>query len=336
VAANLTQAPLDKGKGVLVAPSDDEDSGEGQVINRRRTNRVISSQSPSPQHRESLRDNPPSATSPPPQMGQEEGAESALPPTQTAAQASAPEVLTILPAIMQLMRGFNKRSPGSSSGEAKKEGMPYYMGAFLAIALDWRAQAKTKAIEMQTLQGLKRKVATLKEEKLKLAQLWEQKENTYKASLMETQEAVEAVNLKLHKADQKHADLLGSMASLQSEATELRVAAESSEVLGAKLSETEEKLATKIEALNLLQAEVNKLQVEKEFLDKQLVSQNPKFEELEKSNKELLDDMASTFDEGFKEALAQATCENPGINTSNCDPVNHIVDGKVVPLDLGD
>jgi len=76
--------------------------------------------------------------------------------------------------------------------------------------------------------------------------------------------------------------------------------------------------------------------VEKEFLDKQLVSQNSKVEELEKSNKELLDDMADTFDKGFKEALAQATCENPGINTSNCDPGNHIVDGKVVPFDLGD
>jgi len=214
--------------------------------------------------------------------------------------------------------------------------MPYYMGAFLAIALDWRAQAKTKAIEMLTLQGLKREVATLKEEKLKLTQLWEQKENAYKASLMETQEAVEAANLKLHKADQKHADLLGSMASLQSEAAELRIAAKNSKVLGAKLSETEEKLAAKIEASNLLQAEVNKLQVEKEFLDKQLVSQNSKVEELEKSNKELLDDMADTFDEGFEEALAQATCENPGINTSNCDPGNHIVDGKVVPLDLGD
>ena len=206
--------------------------------------------------------------------------------------------------------------------------MPYYMGAFLAIALDWRAKAKTKAIEMQTLQALKREVATLKEEKLKLMQLWEQKENAHKASLMETQEAVEAANLKLLKADQKHADLLGSMASLQSEAAELRVAAESSKVLGAKLSETAEKLAAKIEAFNLLQAEMNKLQVEKEFLDKQLVSQNSKVEELERSNKELLDDIAGTFDEGFKEALAQATCENPGINTSNCD-------GKVVPLNLG-
>jgi len=46
--------------------------------------------------------------------------------------------------------------------------------------------------------------------------------------------------------------------------------------------------------------------------------------------------MAATFEEGFEEALAQATCENPGINTSNCDPDNQIVDGKVVSLDLGE
>jgi len=84
------------------------------------------------------------------------------------------------------MRGFNNRSSGSSFAVAKKEGMPYYMGAFLAIVLDWLAQAKTKAIEMQALQTLKREVATLKEEKLKHAQLWEQKESAYKASLMET------------------------------------------------------------------------------------------------------------------------------------------------------
>jgi len=153
------------------------------------------------------------------------------------------------------MRGFNERSPGSSSGEAKKEGMPYYMGAFLAIALDWRAQAKTKAIEMQTLQALKREVATLKEEKLKLAQLWEHKESAYKASLMGTQKAMEAANLKLHETGQKHADLLGFMAPLQAEIAKLRVAVENAKVLVAKLSKTEEKLDAKIEAFNLLQDE---------------------------------------------------------------------------------
>jgi len=226
------------------------------------------------------------------------------------------------------MRGFTERSSGSSSGEAKKEGMPYYMGAFLAIALEWRAQAKSKVVEMQALQALKQEVATLKEEKLKLERLWE---------------AEEAANLRLHEAGQKYADLLGSMVPLQAEVAELKAAAENSKALEVKLGETEGELAAKIEALNLLQAEngklqanVNKLQVEKEFLDKQLATKNSKIEELEKCNKELIDDMADTFEEGFKEALAQATCENPEINTSNCDPDNQIVDGKVVPLDLGE
>jgi len=336
VAHTPTPAPLDKGKGVLVAPSDDEDSSEGQVFKRRRTNRVISSRSASPPHGESLRDNLPSATSPPSQTGPEEGAESTPPPTQTAPQTSAPEVLMIPPAIMQLMRGFNERSPGSSFGEAKKEGMPYYMGAFLAIALDWRAQAKTKAIEMQTLQALKREVATLKEEKLKL-------EDAYQASLAETRRMEETATVRLREADQKHADLLGSMAPLQAEVADMREVVESSKAFGVKLNEVEGELAAKSKALSLLQAEhdksrvdVNKLQVEKEFLEKQLATKDSKIEELEKSNKELLEDMANTFEEGFKEALAQATCENPGINTSNCDPDNHIVDRKVVPLDLGE
>ena len=214
--------------------------------------------------------------------------------------------------------------------------MPYYMGAFLAIALEWCAQAKSKVIEMQALQALKREVATLKKEKLKL-------EDAYQASLVETRKVEEAATLRLREADQKHADFLGSMAPLQAEVAELRMVAENSRALEVKLGETEGELAAKTEALNLLQAEndkfqaeVNKLQVEKEFLEKQLATKDSKIEELEKANQDLLNDMAGTFDEGFKEALAQATCENPGINTSNCDLGNHIVDGKVVPLDLGE
>jgi len=76
--------------------------------------------------------------------------------------------------------------------------------------------------------------------------------------------------------------------------------------------------------------------VEKEALEKQLASGDSTIEELEKAKKELIDDMAVTFEEGFKEAFAQAACENPEINISNCDPGSHIVDGKVVPLDLGE
>ena len=155
---------------------------------------------------------------------------------------------------------------------------------------------------------------------------------------METRKVEEVATLRLREADQKHADLLGSMVPLQAE-----VAAENSKALGVKLSEVEGELAAKTKALNLLQddhdkfqAEVNKLQVEKEFLEKQLATKDSRIEELEKANQDLTDDMAGTFDEGFKEALAQATCENPGINTSNYDPGNHIVDGKVVHLDLGE
>ena len=153
----------------------------------------------------------------------------------------------------------------------------------------------------------------------------------------------EAATLRLREADQKHADFLGSMAPLQAELAALREVVESSKALGVKLNEVQGELAAKTEAFNLLQAEydksqaeVNKLQVEKEFLEKQLATKDSKIEELEKANRDLLDDMADTFVVGFKEALAQAACENPGIDTSNCSPFSHIVDGKVVPLDLGE
>jgi len=99
------------------------------------------------------------------------------------------------------MKGFNERSSGSTLAEAKKEGMPYYMGAFLAIALDWRTQAQAKAIEVRTIQALQREVTTLKEERSKL-------EVTYQASLAEIQKARETVKkveevatLRLREAD---------------------------------------------------------------------------------------------------------------------------------------
>ena len=103
-----------------------------------------------------------------------------------------------------------------------------------------------------------------------------------------------------------------------------------------KLAETEGALAAKVEAFDLLQAEANKLQVGKEFLDKQLASKDSRMNELEREVQELTGEMAGVFDEGFHEALVQASCDNPGINVSNCDPTHHVVDGKVVPLELGD
>ena len=80
----------------------------------------------------------------------------------------------------------------------------------------------------------------------------------------------------------------------------------------------------KVEALGLLQAEANKLRVEKEFLEKQLVSKDFRIAELEGELQELTGEMAGAFDEGFQEALTQASCENPGITVSNCDPTHHM------------
>ena len=50
----------------------------------------------------------------------------------------------------------------------------------------------------------------------------------------------------------------------------------------------------------------------------------------------MIGEMAGAFEEGFQEALTQESCENLGINISNCDPTHHVVDGKVVPMDLDD
>jgi len=94
-----------------------------------------------------------------------------------------------------------------------------------------------------------------------------------------------------------------------------------------------------MDKLNLLQTEhdqfqteLNRLQMEKEALEKQLASGNSTIEELERAKGELIaeketqdstiaklekakgkliDNMVDTFAEGFKEALAQASCENP-------------------------
>ena len=106
-------------------------------------------------------DDPPSATSLPPATVQEEGgegAESAPPPPPVEVSASpapavataAPDLIAIPPPIMHLIRGF---SGGTlPEGTDRKEGMPFYLGAFLAVALEWRAQARNAALQTQTLQ----------------------------------------------------------------------------------------------------------------------------------------------------------------------------------------
>ncbi|XP_068503956.1 SH3 domain-containing protein C23A1.17-like [Phaseolus vulgaris] len=377
-AASVPSTAPDKGKRVLTVSSDDDASDVGPAYKRRRTNRVVHSRSPTPPHGGSVRENPSSATSSLCQSVQNEGVVESMPlpapiptpppPSATpipTAPTTIPGLIAIPPPIMQLMRGFNdKTSPGEPSGTPRSEGMPYYMGAFLAVALEWRAQAKSKTVEARALQALRQEVAALKEEK----ESWACQEEVYKASLQDARESNAEVCNQLTK-------LLEQVASRQSKIVALEAAMRTSEAQqklladqcaarGQSLEKTEGELAEKMDKLNLLQTEhdqfqteLNRLQVEKEALEKQLASGDSTIEELERAKGELIaekeirdssiaelekakgkliDNMADTFAEGFKEAQAQASCENPGIDISNCSPLHHIVDGKVVPFDLGD
>ena len=67
VETATSSTPLNKGKRVMVVPSDDEDSAEGQVFKRQRTTQhapqTATSATSSSHGAESLRENPPSANS---------------------------------------------------------------------------------------------------------------------------------------------------------------------------------------------------------------------------------------------------------------------------------
>ena len=228
--------------------------------------------------------------------------------------------------------------------------MPFYLGVFLAVALDWRAQARNANLNTQALQALEARVAALEEEKKALGR----QNEAYQASLKLAQEAKEEAERQLGEAMEFQADFYVREVSLQVQITDLQDLAEAFEELqkgledqcygqAEKLEWMEEEMATQAKALNLLQVDHDKLQVEvsrlrvkKEALEKQVASDDSTIEELEKAKKALIDDMVGTFEEGFKEALAQAVCENPGINVSNCDSTHHVVDGRVVPLELDD
>jgi len=166
----------------------------------------------------------------------------------------------------------------------------------------------------------------------------------YQASLKLAQEAKEEAERQLGEAMELQADFYVWEVSLQVQVTALQDMAEASEALQKDLEDQcygqaerlewmEEEMATQAKTLDLLrgdhdklQIEVSRLRVEKEALEKQMASGDSTIEELEKAKKALINDMAGTFEEGFKEALAQAVCENPGINVSNCDPTHHVVD----------
>jgi len=102
-----------------------------------------------------------------------------------------------------------------------------------------------------------------------------------------------------------------------------------------KLGVAEAALEAKTKASDLLEVEFVKLQAEQvkalAAKDQELASQEERFE---KAEKELIDDAVGAFADGFAEALAQAACANLGIDVSSCDPLNQIVEGKIVPVEV--
>jgi len=330
---------------VVVVPSEGEkDSGEGQVFKRRRTTQappqVVTSASSSSHGIESIREYPPSATSPPQPMALEGGVESE--------PAQPPPAPKLPMPIQETLRGYlEKMSPSSQAEGPKKEGMNYYMGAFIACANTWRAQAKTKAVEASAFQALEKENTSLKEEKETLARCWERKEEAYKVSLKVAQKAKEEANKRLHEAGQAHAELLNQVVPLRVKAVELEGEVEASKIQQKKLEahcvdreqklgKTEAALEAKTNDCNLLTAENTTMQAKVQELvaalaakDQEMASQAENFKAIEEK---LIEEAATGFVDGFAEALVQATCANPGINISECNPFIEVVDGKIVPL----
>jgi len=134
--ASPSPAPLEKNKGVVLIPSnEDEDSVEGPVFKRRRTTAVATSHSSSDKRLASLRDNPPSASSPPRILALEEGAETVPEPSP----APAPE----LPRVIQhILRGIQQEALGNLDDGALPENMALGLGGLLARASFSEARAK--------------------------------------------------------------------------------------------------------------------------------------------------------------------------------------------------
>ncbi|XP_068463803.1 uncharacterized protein [Phaseolus vulgaris] len=228
--------------------------------------------------------------------------------------------------------------------------MPFYLGAFLAVALEWRAQARNAVLQTQTLQALETKVTALEEEKKTLGC----QNETYQTSLKQAQESKAEAERQLAEALELQADFYTREVALQVQLTGLQQLVEADAEVqkdlkdrccehADEMEQMEGEMATQAKAMGLLQAdddklqdEVSRLRVEKEALEKQVASGDAAIEELEKDKKALIQEMAGTFEEGFQEALAQAVYTNPGIDISSCDSTHHIVDGKVVPLEIDD
>ena len=186
LAMASTPAPArpNKGKRVLVIDSDSEDSGAALVSKKRRVAGVPTLTAASPGGGGSLRDDPsPRETrgggrfgSPPLPLREAAEASGSAPPASVPASSSRGPWIP-RPVHRELTQGFTE---GMSPKDPRKgEGMPYYMGAFLAVALKWRTRARSAAKGREAPRKLRQEVGALKEEK----QAWGLREEASQASL---------------------------------------------------------------------------------------------------------------------------------------------------------
>jgi len=235
--------------------------------------------------------------------------------------APAPE----LPSpVQEMLRGyFHKLSPGSQAEGAKKEGMNFYLSAFMACANTWREKAKAKASEAFAIQALEKENASLKEEKETLARRWARQEEAYKDSLKLAQKAKEEASKRLLE--------VGQIVPLRVQVVDLKDAVQTSKAQQKKLEDhcvdreqklakTEAALEAKTNSCDLLTAENTTLRAEMvkalKAKDQELVAAlaakdqelATQAEQFKKAEQELVQEATMGFADGFAEALVQAAC----------------------------
>ena len=201
----------------------------------------------------------------------------------------------------------------------------------MSCAHSWHAQARAQAVEASAFQTLEKELASLKEEKERLATHWRRQEDAYKTSLRVAQKAKEEANKRLHEVSQTHAELLNRVVPLRVKVADLEAEAETSKAQQKKLEDRcvdrEQTLGKAEVALEDKTSECSRLAAENATL-------RAKVQELMAAKEKLVEEAATAFADGFAEALVQAACANPGIDVSGCSPLNEVVDGKVVPLEV--
>ena len=251
LAMASTPAPArpNKGKRVLIVDSYSEDSGTALISHKRRATGLPVPSAAPPGDGSSLRDDPPSATSPPPPPAHEEREKriDSVPPLsplphQDAAEASGSAPPVPVPASTsrkpriprpvhrELTQGFTEGM--SPTDHQKGGGMPYYMGAFLAVALKWRTQARNAIKGREALRKLRQEVGALKEEK----QNWGLKEEASQ-SLLKLAHEGRGAKAYARELEQAHADQLSQLTSYQIQNIGLQEAALASDVQRRKLEE---------------------------------------------------------------------------------------------------